>query len=230
VQSPRPVTTGGEPVDNWHNGVQLLHPAPGTGCNQRADEVQLAQLRGAAVAPEPYREPSREPAAPAREAPIAADAVGGGAASEFFAALGPDWRLTAARRARLAPAVIMALKAGWTSRTLAVFAGANTSGVRNPYAVLAARLAPAEMPLPHTRRASRPPWCGACDEATRMLGFDGDAPRPCPRCKPPAGGRRAGYGENGRSALYLPCEVDSCAVTERARMAGRSGDGQGSAL
>jgi hypothetical protein len=72
VQSPHPVTTGGEPVDNWPNGVQQLHPAPGTGCNQRADEVQRAQLRGAAVAPEPYREPSREPAAPAREAPHAA--------------------------------------------------------------------------------------------------------------------------------------------------------------
>jgi hypothetical protein len=22
---------------------------------------------------------------------------------------------------------------------------------------------------------SRPPWCGECDERTRMLGFDGDA-------------------------------------------------------
>jgi hypothetical protein len=54
---------------------------------------------------------------------------------------------------------------------------------RSPYAVLAARLSPAELPAPHARSA-RPPWCGACDDVTRMLGFDGDAPWPCPRCKP----------------------------------------------
>jgi hypothetical protein len=44
--------------------------------------------------------------------------------------------------------------------------------------VLAARLSPAELPAPPARPA-RPPWCGECDQATRMLGFDGDAPRPC---------------------------------------------------
>ena len=64
VHSPHPVATGGEAVDNWPNGVQQLHPEPGTGCNQPPDGVQPAQSRGAAVAPEPYKEPSREPAAP----------------------------------------------------------------------------------------------------------------------------------------------------------------------
>jgi hypothetical protein len=185
VQSPHPVATGSEAVDNWPNGVQPLHPEPGTGCNQRADGVQLAPPRGAAVAPEPYTEPSREPAAPAREAPQAAEAAGGGGpVGELFAALGADWQLTAAQRARLAPAVATALNAGWTPQTLAAFTGANTSGVRNPYAALAARLSPAELPPPHRQRPSRPPWCGECDQATRMLGFEGDAPRPCPRCKP----------------------------------------------
>jgi uncharacterized paraquat-inducible protein A len=65
-----------------------------------------------------------------------------------------------------------------------MFTGANTVGVRNPYAVLTARLPPAELPAPQERRAARPPWCGQCDQVTRLLGFNGDAPRPCPRCKP----------------------------------------------
>ena len=174
-------------MDNWPGGVQPLHPEPGTGCNQRADGVQPAQSRGAAVAPEPYKEPSQEPAAqaPAREGSPAAGAGGGGLVGEFFAALDCDWRLTAAQRARLAPAVATALTAGWTPQTLAGFTGGNITGVRNPYAVLAARLSPAELPAPPARPA-RPPWCGECDQATRMLGFDGDAPRPCPRCKPAA--------------------------------------------
>lgn len=32
---------------------------------------------------------------------------------------------------------------------------------------------------------------GECDQVTRMLGFDGDAPRPCPRCKPAVAASRA---------------------------------------
>ena len=197
AHSPHPVATGGEAADNWPDGVQQLHPEPGTGCNTRADGVQLARLRGAAVAPEPSKEPSREPAAPARDAPQAAEAAdGGGPVGEFFAVLGADWRLTGAQRARLTPAVATALNAGWTPQALAAFTGANTSGVRNLYAVLAARLSSAELPPPHTQRPSRPPWCGECDQVTRMLGFDGDAPRPCPRCKP-AVARRAGRGRIG---------------------------------
>lgn len=30
----------------------------------------------------------------------------------------------------------------------------------------------------------RPEWCGDCDEQTRMLGFDSDAPTRCPSCHP----------------------------------------------
>jgi len=198
VQSPHPVATGGEAVDNWPRGVQQLHPERETGCDRRADGVQRAQSRGAAVAPEPSKEPSRESAAPTREVPPAREAAGGGPTSEFFAALGADWQLTAAQRARLAPAVTTALNAGWTPQTLAAVTGVNTSGVRNPYAVLAARLSSAELPPPHTQRPSRPPWCGECDQATRMLGFDTDAPRPCPRCKPSAVARHAGHSGNGR--------------------------------
>jgi hypothetical protein len=84
--------------------------------------------------------------------------------------------------------------------------------VRNSYAVLAARLSPAELPAPPARPA-RPPWCGECDQATRMLGFDGDAPRPCPRCKPAAINSRASplRLSSGRSAHATA----RTAVTER---------------
>jgi hypothetical protein len=125
MQSPHPVTTGSAAVDNWPGGVQPLHPEPGTGCNRHADGVQLAQSRGAAVAPEPSKKPCLEPsAAPGRvdEAP-ALDGQGGGPIGEFFAALGPGWRLTAAQRARLAAAVTAALKSGWTPGTLAAITG-----------------------------------------------------------------------------------------------------------
>jgi hypothetical protein len=91
-------------------------------------------------------------AAPARadEAP-ALDGQDGGPVGEFFTALGPGWRLTAAQQTRLAPAVTAALDAGWTPRTLAAIAGANTSGVRNPYAVLAARRGPCRTGRPGPR-------------------------------------------------------------------------------
>ena len=180
-QSPHPASA----VDNPADRVQLLHPSPGTGCNQRTDEVQPVQSRGATAAPEPSKEPYLEPpaaAAGACEASLASGAAGGGPAGEFFAALGDGWRLTATQRLRLVPAVTAALERGWAPRVLAAFAGANTNGVRNPYAVLTARLSPAGLTPP--RRPARPPWCGQCDQTTRMLGFHSDAPRPCPRCKP----------------------------------------------
>ena len=56
VQSPHPDPEESESVDSSADGVQQSHPAAGTGCNQRADGVQPAQERGAAVAPEPYEE------------------------------------------------------------------------------------------------------------------------------------------------------------------------------
>jgi len=105
-------------------------------------------------------------------------------AAEFFDRLigmSPRWLLTTGQRGRLAPAVAAALAGGWPPAALAEHVGANTAGIRNHGAVLAARLSPAELPPPPARR--RPPWCGECDQVTRMLDFDGDAPRPCPRCK-----------------------------------------------
>jgi hypothetical protein len=116
VQSPDPVETDDEAVDNWPAGVQQLHPAPGTRCNGRADGVQPAQERGAAVAPEPCREPPNEPsAAPVRARtarPVDDRGFGGGPVAEFFDGLGDAWPLTAAQRHRIFPAVEAALDAG----------------------------------------------------------------------------------------------------------------------
>ena len=137
-----------------------------------------------AVSPDPPKNHQGTAAAPVHDARPAAEAATGGGVGEFFAALGDAWRLTEAQRARLTPAVKAALDMGWTPQALASVTGANTTGVRNPYAVLAARLSPAELPAPSARSA-RPPWCGECDQVTRMLDYHGDAPRPCPRCKAP---------------------------------------------
>jgi len=177
-RSPHPAGT----VDDWPDGAQPLHPASGTGCSERTGGVQPAQPRGAAVAPEPSIEPSREPSAArarGRQALPGAEgsAVGGERAGQFFEALGPAWRLTGAQRARLTPAVLAALDDGWTPRGLAGFTGADTGGIRNPYAVLAAQLPAAGLPPPAGLRAARPPWRDECDQNTRMPGFDGDAPR-----------------------------------------------------
>jgi hypothetical protein len=132
VQPPHPAAA---PVDNCADGVQRVHPAAGTGCNQDAHGVQAARTRGAAAAPEPYEEPSMEPSAvPARASdapPGDHDRLDGGRVGEFFDALGHAWRLTAAQRHRLAPAVGAALSAGWTPAELAESTGANTAGVRN---------------------------------------------------------------------------------------------------
>jgi hypothetical protein len=171
VHSPHPAASGSEAVDNWPAGVRPLLPEPGTGCNQRADGVQLAQSRGAAVAPEPYKEPSQEPAAqaPAREGSPAAGAGGGGLVGEFFAALDCDWRLTAAQRARLAPAVATALTSGWTPQTLAGFTGGNITGCGTRTRCWPPGCRPPNCPRPQRDRpgrrgaasATRPPGCWA---------------------------------------------------------------------
>jgi Helix-turn-helix domain len=183
------------PVDDAADGVQPLRPAAATGCNHRANGVQLLRERGAAVAPEPSLKPPIEPSAARASArgigPPAVDNPGPGGGGEFFLRLGRGWLLTDSQRRRLAPAVAAALAAGWAPAALAAFVGANTAGVRNPAAVLAARLSPAELPAPTGRACARPPWCGMCDERTRMLGYDGSAPERCLRCHPLAVGSTA---------------------------------------
>ena len=182
-------------VDNGVCGVQPLHPAGRAGCNGFHDGVQRFPERGAAVAPEPSIEPSRKPSAATAGArgPDPVDNLLAWAADgirEFYAELGTRWALTARQRRRLAPGVAAALARGWDPQDLAEFAGANTAGVRSPYAVLAARLSPGELPAPPGGgRSPLPPWCGRCKSGTRRLeradGADGGR---CPRCHPLARG------------------------------------------
>lgn len=173
-------------LDNSGGEVQRLHPAVGTGCSDQADGVQPATPRGAALAPEPSKEPSREPSATSVVGYVCESGLaglGGGASAEFFAALGEEWKLTAMQEARLGPAVTAAIDSGWTPRELAAWTGANTTNIRSPYAVLASRLSPAELSAPPRPQLAWPQWCRQCDERTRLLGFDSDAPRPCPSCR-----------------------------------------------
>jgi hypothetical protein len=152
VQPLHPGPDDGEAVDNSSRGVQLLHLAPGPGCNEGFNEVQLAQPRGAAVAPEPSNEPSTEPSAARAHlgGALPIDDRGlGGPVGEFFAAIAAAWRLTAAQRARLAPVVETALTAGWTPTELAAFTGVIFSPRR---AVFDVQHEPFAVPLPRVGR------------------------------------------------------------------------------
>lgn len=104
----------------------------------------------------PWKRPEKPPTACAAVHELGPAAMAGksetGGGVEFFSRLGPSWPLTDSQRRRLVPKVAAALAAGWDPQALAAFVGANTAGVRNPAAVLAARLSPAELPLGRVRR------------------------------------------------------------------------------
>jgi hypothetical protein len=111
VQPPHPAGL----MDHLDHEVQQLHLAAATRCNQRTGGVQPTRPRGAAVAPEPSREPSLKPSAapgPTRTRAAAVGGRGGRPADEFFAALPDAWTLTGEQRARLSPAVETALSSG----------------------------------------------------------------------------------------------------------------------
>ena len=188
-------------VTGIHSPGQTVTPDKMSGADggDRPPRTQSCQgTPDTAMSPDPPRNHRRTAALRARAAPAGEQPAGEVAAEagEFFdqlAALSPQWLLTGAQRSRLTPAVAGAIGAGWAPRALAEYTGANTAGIRNPGAVLAARLTPTELPPPAAAR--RPPWCGTCDQRTRMLDYDGDAPRPCPRCNPTAAASRKAHAE-----------------------------------
>lgn len=171
-----------------HNGCQsdARHPATG----DAGDTPGVTQLRhptgDTAVTPDPPGNhqdpppPAREPGDRSGDHP----GPGGGGHEEFHTALGPAWPLARGQRHRLASRITAALTAGWSPTALAAHVGANPDGVRSPYAVLASRLA--DLPDPPARQVrTRPPWCGECDEATRLIEHPADdTVTRCPRCHP----------------------------------------------
>jgi hypothetical protein len=91
----------------------------------------------------------------------------------------PEWSSRSIRRALAHPDVT---ERGWDRARRAMLAVAADPGSNQP-----GRLAHGGPWWSQPGAGQpRPPWCGACDEVTRMLGYDGDAPGPCPRCRPPA--------------------------------------------
>ena len=165
VQSRRPAGV----ADDSHDEVHLAHPVTGPGCSERWNGVQHPASRGAEVAPEPSEEPSNEPsgAMGGVDHPAGGPTESGGGAAEFFTALSKKWRLTASQRARLSPAIAAAVSSGWEPQDLASWTCANTAGIRNPYAVLAARLSPAER---HRQLCSERPVCHGAGNVTNEPG------------------------------------------------------------
>ncbi len=193
-----------------HSTGQIVSPDSLSG-GDSGDIPPLTRLRqgspDVAVSADPpvnHQGTAATPAVGARACdPAGAD--GGAEAGEFFgrlAGMSPRWLLTRSQCSRLAPAVAGALAAGWTPDGLAEHVGANTAGIRNPAAVLAARLSQPELPQPPPRGARRPPWCGQCNEQTRRReDADGADAGRCPECHPLAAGRRGHAATAGLRAV-----------------------------
>jgi|GEM_PF-6013870 len=103
---------------------------------------------------------------------------------ELLAALTPPWTLTRRQITKLAPAAGAALAAGWPAPALRSHLTANPDGVRSPYAVIRARLADLPDPPATGGHHPRPPWCGHCDQTSRLIDLDDGRAARCPDCHP----------------------------------------------
>ena len=108
--------------------------------------------------------------------------------ARFLADLPARYGLDAQTVARLAPKVEQLLSSGdwsWDSLRRRVLAGIESE--HSPAAAVVRRLEnlagqrPKGAPAPE-----RPPWCGECDEHTRLRENDQGQPYRCPRCNPRA--------------------------------------------
>jgi len=130
---------------------------------------------------------------PASSGPAAGERPGPGA-EQLLASLPSPWATGRRERAELATRVGAALAAGWSHRDLAGYLTAPPPpDMRRPGAVLAHRLRPDILPdPPATVPPADPdhPWCGHCDQVTRLLttpdpnAHDGERALHCPHCHP----------------------------------------------
>ena len=95
-------------------------------------------------------------------------------------AIRPDWATDSIERAMAAKSV---RERPWPMACAAMLAVAADPESQHPGRV--AHDGPWWHQVPPRSRDTRPPWCGECDETTRMLGMDTDSPSRCPRCKNP---------------------------------------------
>ncbi|MFC3982820.1 helix-turn-helix domain-containing protein [Streptosporangium jomthongense] len=161
-----PVYDSVETVDNSFDRGQDVTPDELSGLTPATARGD-AGVRGGVtqVSPNPpknHHEPPPPTRARAIVAPTPSQASGGGGKSKreipepvqrFVAALGTAWPLSATQVRRLVPIVAAALADGWTPAALAEHVGANTTGVRNPYAVLSSRLTDLPDPVSTALRA-----------------------------------------------------------------------------
>lgn len=115
-----------------------------------------------------------------------ASPVAVGVGASFLASL--PARLRPAQRDidRLAPKVELLLSNGVTAGELLRRLTAGVDSAHSPAKALLRRLE--NLPLPKgVQPPDRPPWCGGCDEKTRLLEKpDTGLPYRCPQCNPRA--------------------------------------------
>jgi len=143
--------------------------------------------------PEPAAGGQPGPASSGQPGPAAGARPGSGA-EQLLASLPPPWATGRRERAELTARAGAALAAGWDPLDLAGYLTARPPpDMRRPGAVLAHRLRPDILPdPPATIPPADPdyPWCGHCDQVTRLLAApdaaakDGERAVHCPHCHP----------------------------------------------
>jgi hypothetical protein len=160
----KPVNSGANPMEITPGGTEAASGGIGNSFPSHRKQLPLNELTN---------ELTNEP-----------PPSGGVAADALRAGLNPAWfRGATPRQLQNVLALIVATEArGWTAGQIAQAIGDDVGGARNPAAVCAARLR--GMGDPPARPPERPPWCGACDERTRMIETDDDRVTRCPTCHP----------------------------------------------
>ena len=103
------------------------------------------------------------------------------------------WKIGLRDARNLAPTLVDALTAGWTTDSLVAHLSRNPDGIRYPARVLARRLS--ELPEPPMPPASALAWCGECEDPqsrtiTVTLADGTDVAAFCPRCSPQEASKR----------------------------------------